>query len=114
MVRRSKNWNKDLAEDLKDLEFARDFILAASEDGLSLQRVLEKVVRLYGVKEFSELCGIESPNILRVIDPKSNPTQKSLNLLLKPFGLALGAVSLPKEKKKKAKKSKFVSQIAPK
>jgi DNA-binding phage protein len=100
MPKRSEHWNEGLAEDLKDFEFAREFILSASEEGLSIQRVLAKVIGLYGIKEFSEVCGMESPNILRAVDSKSNPTQRTLNKLLEPFGLALGPVVRPQRKRK--------------
>ena len=113
MSRRSENWNKGLAEDLKDFEFAREFILSASEEGLSIQSVLAKVIGLYGIKEFSEVCGMESPNILRAVDSKSNPTQRTLNKLLEPFGLALGpVVRLKKKKRGTTKASMRVSKHA--
>ena len=37
MAKRSQNWSEGLSEDLKDPAFARDFILAAVDEGLSLQ-----------------------------------------------------------------------------
>lgn len=113
MARRSENWNKGLSEDLKDFEFAREFILSASEEGLSIQSVLAKVIGLYGVKEFSEVCGMESPNILRAVDSKSNPTQRTLNKLLEPFGLALGpVVRLKKQRRSKARQGRRISKHA--
>jgi len=53
VVRRSKDWNRGLAEDLRDPQFAREFLLAAIDDGISVQRALGKVVRAMGVKEFA-------------------------------------------------------------
>ena len=53
MARRSRDWNDGLAEDLKDKGFAREFLTAAVEDGVSLQQALAKVVRATGVKEFA-------------------------------------------------------------
>ena len=58
MARRSRNWNEDLARDLKDAEFARRSKIASS-------------------------------NIIRAIDPRHNPTQATLNRLLRPFDLML-------------------------
>ena len=89
MARRSVEWSKGLAQDLKDIRFAQEFIQASMLEGLSLQTILGKVVRAYGVREFSSKTKIPSANILRAVNPKHNPTIGTLNRLLKPFGLEL-------------------------
>ena len=89
MARRSKDWNVGLAEDLRDRAFAREFLLAAIDEGVPLQVALGKVVRAMGVKEFAAKVGMASPNLLRTINPRHNPTQDTLNRLLKPFRLKL-------------------------
>lgn len=89
MARRSKDWNEGLAQDLRDPEFARSFLLAAVDEGISLQRALGKAVRALGIKEFAMKIGMASPNLLRAINPRHNPTQATINRLLKPFGLRL-------------------------
>jgi probable addiction module antidote protein len=99
MSRRSKDWNEGLAKDLQDPEFAREFLLAALEEGVSIQVALGKVVRAYGVKEFSRKTKIASSNLLRAINPKHNPTQDTLNRLLKPFGLMITVMPIPEKKK---------------
>lgn len=88
-MRRSKDWEKGLSEDFKDPDFIREFILAAVEDGVPLQTAIAKVIRCIGVNEFSKKANMPSSNILRAIDPKHNPTQQTLNKLLKPLGLVL-------------------------
>jgi DNA-binding phage protein len=100
MPRRSKDWNEGLARDLKDAEFARKFILASLDEGLSLQGVLRKVVLAMGLKEFSRRAKMPSSNISRVINPKHNPTLASVNRLLKPLGLKLTLA--PVENKERA------------
>ena len=90
MARRSRDWNEGLAEDLKDKAFAREFLAAAVEDGVPLQQALAKVIRSTGVKEFAARIDIPSSNLLRAIHPKHNPTQETLERLLKPFGLRIG------------------------
>ena len=102
MARRSKDWNEGLARDLRDPEFARAFLLAAIEDGGSLQQALGKAVRAIGVKEFAARIDMASPNLLRAIHPRHNPTQATLNRLLKPFGLRLSLAPLKKTKGKHA------------
>ena len=94
MARRSKDWNEGLASDLKDPQFATEFILASIDEGLSIQEALGKVIRAIGVKEFSKKTKMASPNILRAIHPRSNPTQETLNRLLKPLGLMLTLVPI--------------------
>ena len=60
MARHSRDWNKGLAQDLRNREFAREFLMAAIEEGISLQHALGKVVRAKGVKEFAARVGMES------------------------------------------------------
>ena len=102
MARRSRDWNSELAEDLKNPAFAREFLLAASEDGVPVQQALAKVIRATGVKEFGASVGMASPNVLRAIHPRHNPTQETLNRLLKPFRLRLSLASLVEPKRRHA------------
>ena len=94
MARRSRDWNEGLAQDLRDKEFAREFLLAAMDEGVPIQVALGKVIRAMGVKEFAAKVRMASPNVLRAINPKHNPTQDSLNRLLKPFRLRLSLARL--------------------
>jgi DNA-binding phage protein len=102
MARRSKDWDEGLAEDLQDPGFAREFLTAAVEDGVPLKTALAKVIRATGVKEFAEAVGIPSPNVLRAIHPKHNPTQETLERLLKPFGLRIGLAEIRHRRKRRA------------
>src|SRR4051812_8937866 len=103
MTKRSRDWNEGLAEDLQDPEFARQFLTAGVEEGVPLKLALGKVIRATGVKEFAQAVGMPSPNVLRAIDPKHNPTQETLERLLKPFGLRIGlAVIKPRRKRRAA------------
>jgi DNA-binding phage protein len=54
------------------------------------------------VKEFSETVGMPSPNVLRAINPKHNPTQETLERLLKPFGLRIGLAQIKPRRKGRA------------
>ena len=51
-----------------------------------------------GVKEFAAKVRIASPNLLRAITPGDNPTQETLNRLLRPFPLRLSVAPLEKAK----------------
>jgi DNA-binding phage protein len=103
MARRSKDWNAGLAEDLQDPAFAREFLLAAVEEGVSVQVAIGKVIRAMGVKEYAERTGIAGPNLVRAINPRHNPTQATLNRLLEPFGLRLSLAAIAPRKKRRAK-----------
>jgi DNA-binding phage protein len=89
MARRSRDWNEDLAKDLKDPVFAREFIRALLDEGFGLREALGRSIRAFGVKEFARKAGISSSNVLRAVDPEHNPTEKMLERILKPFGLRL-------------------------
>jgi putative addiction module killer protein len=65
-----------------DLKFARGFLLAAMEEGIPLQQAVGKAIRAMGIKEFGAMIGIDSPNLLRAINPRHNPTQATIKCLL--------------------------------
>jgi len=98
VARRSKDWNEGLAEDLRDRTFAREFLLGAIEEGVSIQMALGKVIRAMGVKEFAATVGMASPNVLRAINPRHNPTQETLNRLLRPFRLRLSLAPIDRKR----------------
>ena len=102
MARRSRDWNLGLAEDMRDHEFAREFLLAAIDEGVPLQVALAKVVRAMGVKEFAAKVRMASPNLLRTLNPRHNPTQDTLNRLLKPFRLKLSLAPIDHPKRRHA------------
>ncbi len=98
MARRHEDWNVGLAQDLRDQEFAREFLLGAIDEGVPLQIALAKVVRAMGVKEFAAKVRMASPNLLRALNPRHNPTQDTLNRLLKPFRLKLSLAPIDEPK----------------
>lgn len=102
MVKRSADWNEGLAEDLHDPEFAREFLLAAVEEGVAVQKALGKVIRAMGVKEYAARTGIASPNVLRAIRAGHNPTQATLDRMLRPFGLRLSVAPIARAKARRA------------
>jgi len=102
MARRSEDWNIGLARDLRDREFAREFLLGAVEEGVPVQVALGKVIRAMGVKEFSAKVRMASPNLLRAINPRHNPTQDTLNRLLRPFKLRLTLAPIQPSKRRRA------------
>jgi DNA-binding phage protein len=103
MARRSKDWNEGLAKDLREAGFAAQFLNASLAEGISLQLALGKVIRTIGIKEFSRKAKILGPNILRAINPHHNPTQETLNRLLKPLGLRLTVMPIKEERRRPKK-----------
>ena len=102
MARRSSDWNAGLAQDLPDREFAREFLMAAIDEGVPIQAALAKVIRATGVKEFAARVRMASPNVLRAIDRRYNPTQRTLNRLLRPFNLRLSLARIEVTKRRRA------------
>jgi len=98
MKKLSEDWNVELAKKLKNKRFAREFLLASMDEGISIQEVLKKIVHAYGVSEFAKMVDMAPPNVLRAVDLRHNPTRSTLDSLIKPFGLMLGLQPLKKQK----------------
>jgi DNA-binding phage protein len=54
------------------------------------------------VKEFAAKVRMASPNVLRAINPRHNPTQDTLDRLLRPFKLRLTLAPLESSKGRRA------------
>ena len=102
MARRSEDWNIDLAKRLRNPNFARAFLLAAIDEGLTIQQALGKIIRAIGITEFAAQVNMPRPNVQRAIRPQYNPTQETLNRLLAPFRLRLSLAPLPTPRRRRA------------
>jgi len=102
MARRSEDWNIDLAKRLGNRAFARAFLLAAIDEGLTVQQALAKVIRAIGITEFAAQVGMPRPNVQRAIHSRHNPTQKTLNRLLAPFRLQLSLALIAASRRSRA------------
>lgn len=98
MKKISEDWNIELTKKLKNKRFAREFLLASMDEGISIQEVLKKIINAYGLSEFAKMVDMAPPNILRAVDLRHNPTKSTLDSLIKPFGLMLGLQPLKKQK----------------
>ena len=96
MARSSRDWSIGLAQDLRDPKFAREFLRAAVDEGVDLQVALGRVIRAIGVKEFAARVSMASPNVVRAINPRHNPTHATLSRLLRPFRLRLSLAPIAK------------------
>ena len=87
---RTVDWNIGLAKRLRDVEYARGFVLACQDEGLPVQVALGKVVRAFGVKEYAKKIQMAPSNLVRAVNPKTKSlTTKTLKQILKPLGLEL-------------------------
>jgi DNA-binding phage protein len=73
MARRHEEWNVGLAEDLRDPEFARAFLLGAIDEEVPLRVALGNVVRAMSVKEFAAKVAMASPNLRRTLNLRIPP-----------------------------------------
>ena len=80
--------------ELRDPEYAREFILASMEEGVELRTALNEVAKAVGWSYFARwVHGMERPNVIQALGINGNPTIKTMNKLLAPMGLRVGAVS---------------------
>jgi hypothetical protein len=49
MAKQCRDWNKGLAQDLREPDFAREFLLAALREGIPLRVALRKVILTLGL-----------------------------------------------------------------
>jgi DNA-binding phage protein len=54
------------------------------------------------VKEYAALVHMAGPNVLRAINPRHNPTQETLNRLLRPFRLRLSLAPIDQRRTRSA------------
>ena len=59
------------------------------DEGGPIRGALGKVIRALGVKEFAEQARMANSGVLRATHPQHDPTQATLDRLLKPFQLRL-------------------------
>ena len=91
MPTRSSDWNEKMAKSLKNVDYAKNFLLGLLDEGDDLQTALGRLIRLYGVKEYAALVKLDQPAVQRAINPEHNPTKETLEKLLAPLKLSLGA-----------------------
>ena len=81
--------------ELKDSEYACKFILASMDEGVELRTALNEVAKAVGWSYFARwIRKMERPNIIQALGLNGNPTLKTINKLLAPMSLRVGAVSI--------------------
>ncbi|HLG18270.1 MAG TPA: hypothetical protein VI895_00465 [Bdellovibrionota bacterium] len=87
---RIEPWSKIRDKELRNPDFAREYLLAAMEEGLELKVALGDVIRAVGTRKYARwLKGIDQPNLVRAVREGSNPTVKTVERILAPLKLRL-------------------------
>ncbi len=86
---RHESYDKELASELQDSKFARDFILGLLEgdEGLVPLEALRHTIRRMGVKEFAKAARIPYESVCRMLESDSIPKIDTLNRYFEFFGL---------------------------
>jgi DNA-binding phage protein len=93
-LNRSQDWNQGLAKDLQDRAFAQAFILAAIEENIPIQTILNKVIHAYGLQKFATEIDMSSAHLAKAFNPSESLTQQTANHLLRPLGLCLSVIPI--------------------
>ena len=88
-MRRSESFDEYVSEQLNNLKFAQEYILALTEgeEGMSIEEALRHTIGKMGIKEFSKKVKVAPPNIVRFLKENVKTSPETLNKFLKPFGL---------------------------
>lgn len=88
-MNRTKSYNEELSERLRDPKYAQEFIMALMEgpEGLSAVEAIKQTIEIMGVKEFSEITQMASANISAFLKGKRKVKRDTLDQMLDPFHL---------------------------
>ncbi len=88
-MHRHESYDSILASDLRDKEFAKDFIIGLIEgdEGLSPLEALRHTIRRMGVKEYAETTQIPYESVCRMLQSDKTPKIETLNRYFSFFGL---------------------------
>lgn len=100
MTRKTRDYEADLIEQLKDVEFAVEYLNASLDDSDfgSEERfliALRHVAKAHGMSKVSEKSGMARQAMYRALSKTGNPELSSLKALLEAMGLRL-AITKPK------------------
>lgn len=94
LKKKSKDYEVDLVEQLKDAEFAIEYLNASLEDAEagSDERfliALRQVAKAHGMTTVSEKAGVARQAMYRALSDSGNPELSSLRAILNALGLRL-------------------------
>jgi antitoxin component HigA of HigAB toxin-antitoxin module len=94
MANRFSDWQEDLSAELVKSKKRRKLFFEALQDEYSNDlEVLRAAVKIIGLKEFSKLCGLASPNISNYLKEGKDLKVSTIQKLISPFGIKV--VNIP-------------------
>jgi len=94
MPKRTRDYEQDLLEKLKDAEFAVEYLNASLEDNDEgsderFLMALRQVAQVHGMSALAESSGVTRPALYRALSGSGNPEFLTLRALLDSLGLKL-------------------------
>ncbi|OFZ15550.1 MAG: putative addiction module antidote protein [Bdellovibrionales bacterium RBG_16_40_8] len=101
MAKKTREYEADLIEQLKDAEFAVEYLNASledSDDGADERflMALRQVAKAHGMTNISEKSGMARQAMYRALSESGNPELSSLKAVLDAMGLCLAVGQKPK------------------
>jgi probable addiction module antidote protein len=101
MAKKSREYEADLVEQLKDAEFAVEYLNASLEDlddgaDECFLMALRQVAKAHGMTNISEKSGMARQAMYRALSESGNPELSSLKAVLDAMGLRLAVGQKPK------------------
>lgn len=100
---RSKSFNEDLSQKLRDPEFASHYIMAAilDNDVDFLPTALGDIAKAHGMSKLAETSGINRRTLYKVFDKDANPSFELVTQIMDHLGLSFEVKPKAKAKRKK-------------
>jgi len=90
MPKRSVDWKEGLSKELlASKKNRRVYFLALLEEGFSWREALEHIVKVIGVKEYSNLSEFKAPNLINQLKPEKDIRLSTLEKMISPLGVEL-------------------------
>ena len=98
MSKRNPTYSEYMAEEMRNTEFAQEFILTSVKEGDSIEQAVRRAVENTGLKEFSQKSGIDFDYLASFVRGKKRLSQKRLEYFLAVFDLQLTVARKPRRK----------------
>lgn len=95
MANRFSDWQEDLSAELfKSKKRRKMYFEALQEEYNNDLEVLRAIVKVMGLKEFSNLCGLPSSNISNYLKKGKDLKISTIKKLIAPFGIKVANIPL--------------------
>ena len=98
MPKRTPTYSEYMAEEMRNTNFAQEFILTAIREGDTIEEAVRLAIENAGVKEFSQKSGIDLDYLSSFVQKEKKISQKRLELCLSVFDLQLTVARKPRRK----------------